>query len=263
MGESSSIANRDAPPSSPLGGASQSNPLGDTPPSRPLVHSPSAAPGLRRATVDDVQRLRTVLAEAFMEDPIFGWLIPNDARRRARLCHYFGIELCHLALPRGRVETTDDLAGAMLSLPPGKWRVPLHTTLLHGSVFGVRVAKAASLGATMEWRHMHLAREPHYYVRDIGVHPDTQGRGLGSTLMRPTLDRCDREGLSAYIEASNERSAALYARLGFHLIEELRVWGSPPLWLMIRPPHPTHAVSASTARRSTTRAHLPTSTHAI
>ena len=52
-------------------------------------------------------------------------------------------------------------------------------------------------------------------MRDIGVHPDTQGQGLGSTLMRPTLDRCDREGLPAYIEASNERSAALYARLGF------------------------------------------------
>jgi GNAT superfamily N-acetyltransferase len=179
-----------------------------------------------------------VLAEAFMEDPIFSWLIPNDARRQARLRHYFGIELRHFALPRGRVETTEDLAGAMLSLPPGKWRVPLPATLLHGSVFGARIAKAASMGACMEWRHMRLARGPHYYVRDIGVHPDIQGRGLGSALMRPTLDRCDREGLPAYIEASSERSAALYARLGFQLIEELRVWGSPPLRLMLRPAHP-------------------------
>jgi GNAT superfamily N-acetyltransferase len=180
-----------------------------------------------------------VLAEAFMEDPIFSWLIPNDARRQARLRHYFGIELRHFALPRGRVETTEDLAGAMLSLPPGRWRVPLHTTLLHGSVFGARIAKAASLGARMELRHMRLAREPHYYVRDIGVNPGIQGRGLGSALMRPTLDRCDREGLPAYIEASSERSAALYARLGFQLIEELRVWGSPPLRLMLRPPRGT------------------------
>jgi ribosomal protein S18 acetylase RimI-like enzyme len=203
--------------------------------------SSTTTPGLRRATADDVQRLRTVLAEAFMEDPIFGWLIPNDANRQARLRHYFGIELRHFALPHGHVETTDDLAGAMLSLPPGRWRVPLWATLLHGRVFGVRVAKAASIGATMEWRHMRLAREPHYYVRDIGVHPDTQGRGLGSALMRPTLDRCDREGVPAYIEASSERSAALYARLGFQLIEELRVWGSPPLRLMLRPPRPLEA----------------------
>jgi hypothetical protein len=33
--------------------------------------------------------------------------------------------------------------------------------------------------------------------------------------MRPTLDRCDADGVSAYLEASSERSAALYERLGF------------------------------------------------
>jgi ribosomal protein S18 acetylase RimI-like enzyme len=197
-------------------------------------------PGLRHATTDDVQRLRTVLAEAFFDDPVFGWLIPEDGKRRARLRHYFGIELRRYALPHGHVWTTDDLAGAMLGLPPGKWRAPLHTTLLHGSVFRVRVPRAARLGAAMEWHHMRLMRGVggnHYYVRDIGVHPDTQGRGLGSALMRPLLDRCDQEGLPAYIEASSERSAVLYERLGFEHVKELRVGHSPPLWLMIRQPH--------------------------
>lgn len=61
-------------------------------------------------------------------------------------------------------------------------------------------------------------------------------KGLGSALMRPTLERCDREGLPAYLEASSERNAALYERLGFELIRELRVAGSPPLRLMARPP---------------------------
>jgi ribosomal protein S18 acetylase RimI-like enzyme len=225
MSESSQAVDREAPPSSRL------------------ADSPFAAPELRPATAEDVQRLKTVLAEAFFDDPVFGWLIPDDTKRQARLRRYFGIELRHLALPRGRVWTTSDLAGAALSLPPGKWRVPPQVSMLEGSAFGVRVAKAARLGATMEWRHMHEVREPHYYVRDIGVHPDTQGRGLGSALMRPTLDRCDREGLPAYIEASNERSAALYERLGFQHTSELRVWGSPPLWLMLRQPRPRGAMS--------------------
>lgn len=211
----------------------------DAPPSSPPAGSPPAERGLRHATVEDAKRLQTVLAEAFVDDPVFGWLMPNDSRRRARLRRYFGIELRQFALPHGRVWTTDDLAGAMLGLPPGKWRVPLRTTLLHGSAFGFQVARAARFGAMMEWRHMRHMRVPHYYVRDIGVHPDRQGRGLGSALMRPTLERCDREGLAAYIEASNERSAALYERLGFQLVEELRVGGSPPLRLMIRPPFTT------------------------
>src|ERR1700735_5174678 len=143
---SSSTVGRDAAPSGPLGEGPRSNPLGDAPPSGPLLNATAAAPGLRRATVDDVQRLRTVLAEAFMEDPIFSWLIPDDAKRRVRLCHYFGIELRYFALPRGRVETTDDLAGAMLSLPPGKWRVPPRTTLLHGRAFWGLNAPAGGLG---------------------------------------------------------------------------------------------------------------------
>jgi GNAT superfamily N-acetyltransferase len=196
-------------------------------------------PGLRHATPEDIPHLRAMLAEAFFDDPVFGWLMPDDIRRRARLRRYFGIDLRHLTLPRGRVWTTSDLTGAALSLPPGKWRVPPHVSMLQGGAFGVQIARAARMGAAMEWRHMRLVRKPHYYVRDIGVHPTEQGKGLGGALMRPTLERCDREGLPAYIEASSVRSAALYERLGFERIEELRVGGSPPLWLMLRQPHPS------------------------
>jgi GNAT superfamily N-acetyltransferase len=198
--------------------------------------APSRAPvdsGLRVATPEDVHRLRDVLAEAFCDDPVFGWLMPARAKRRDRLRRYFAIELRHLILPRGRVWTTGDLSGVALSLPPGAWRAPPHAALLQGTAFGLQVVRAARLGAAMERRHV---REPHYYVRDVGVLTAMQGNGLGSALLRPTLDRCDREGVPAYLEASSERSAALYERLGFGLIEELRVGGGPPLRLMLRPP---------------------------
>jgi len=209
MGASSQTADREAAPVPQIGG------------------------GLRRATAVDIQRLRTMLAEAFFDDPVLGWLMPNDRTRRAQLRRYFGIELRHYTLPRGCVWTTDDLAGAALSLPPRRWRAPTRVTLLEGSAFLTHLPRAARLGATMEWRHL---RGPHYYVRDVGVLPARQGHGLGSALMRPTLDRCDREGLPAYLEASSERSTALYERLGFRVTRELRIGGSPPLRLMLRSP---------------------------
>ncbi len=205
----------------------------DTPSSQP------PDPGLRPATAEDIGRLKAVMAEAFFEDPIYGWLMPNDTKRPARLRRYFAIELRHLGLARGRVWTNSNLTGAALSLPPGAWRSPLQTTLLEGSAFGVHVSRAARMGAAVEWRHMRQMHERHYYFRDVGVLPDMQGQGLGSALMRPTLERCDREGLPAYIEASSERNAALYERLGFQLIRELRVGGSPPLRLMLRPSTPS------------------------
>lgn len=202
---------------------------------RDPLSSRLTGPELRRATTEDVHSLKTVLAEAFFEDPILGWLIPDDTKRRARLRRFFAIELRHMALPRGRVWTTSDLTGAALSLPPGAWRVPLRVNLLEGTIFGVHLSRAARFGAAMEWHHV---RESHYYVRDVGVLPNMQGKGLGSALLNPTLDRCDREGLPAYLEASSERNAALYERLGFKLTDELRIAGSPPLRLMLRPPQP-------------------------
>lgn len=198
--------------------------------------SRSADLQLRQATVEHFSRLRTVLAEAFYDDPVLGWLIPDERKRRARLRRFYGIELRHMAWPRGYIWTTTDFTGAALIMPPGAWRVPPHATLLEGGAFGVHLLRAARLGAAMEWRHARDVRVPHYYVRDIGVLPELQGRGLGSALIGPTLERCDREGLPAYLEASSERSAALYQRLGFRLTNELRVGGSPPLRLMLRPP---------------------------
>lgn len=229
---------RMAESSSNVAGGTQANPPGET-----GMHMPADLTGMRPATAKDIQPLKTMLAEAFVDDPVFAWLMPEDSKRRARLRRYFGVDLRHYTLPRGRVWTTVDLSGAALTLPPGRWRVPPHTSLLQGSAFGVHMPRAARMGAAMEWRHMRELRGSHYYVRDIGVHPNMQGRGLGSALLSPTLDRCDREGLPAYIEASSERSAALYERLGFEHIKELRVGGSPPLWLMIRAPQATKASS--------------------
>lgn len=200
--------------------------MADTSPTTPPHHVQQPA------TTDDLDRLTYALAAAFQADPIFGWLMPGEATRPARLRRFFGHELRHV-LNRGRIWTSSELGGAALSLPPRAWRTPPRVAVLQGRAFGLQLPKAAGLLASIEWRHI---REPHYYFAYIGVAPEAQGQGLGSSLMRPTLDRCDAEGLPAYLEASSERNALLYERLGFTLRTELRFAGSPPLRLMVRPP---------------------------
>jgi len=83
----------------------------------------------------------------------------------------------------------------------------------------------------------HPGERPHWYLPALGVEPRSQGRGLGSRLMFPVLERCDLQGLPAYLEASSPRNRALYERHGFEVSEELRLPGDgPPLWLMWREP---------------------------
>jgi ribosomal-protein-alanine N-acetyltransferase len=52
----------------------------------------------------------------------------------------------------------------------------------------------------------------------IGVHPDDQGRGIGSRLLLEVFRRAERAELASValeVRASNERARALYARFGF------------------------------------------------
>ena len=78
--------------------------------------------------------------------------------------------------------------------------------------------------------------DEHWYLPLTGVDPVAQGRGLGSTLLRPALNICDRDGLPAYLEATSPRNRDLYARHGFDIVETMQAGTSPPLWAMLREP---------------------------
>jgi GNAT superfamily N-acetyltransferase len=196
-------------------------------------------PVLRRAEVADLGKLARVLAEAFYDDPVFGWLIPADRTRLRSLQRFFTIQLRVLGVKQGAVWTAENLAGCAISTPPRRWRLMPKTLLAEGAgltrVFGARLPRAGAYLHTVESHHL---REPHHYVAYMGVSPQQQGKGIGARLLSPTLDLCDTERLPAYIEATTERSAALYERLGFVLTGELAPRGSPPLRLLVRQPIP-------------------------
>jgi GNAT superfamily N-acetyltransferase len=49
---------------------------------------------------------------------------------------------------------------------------------------------------------MHPTKEPHWYLAFLGVEPSEQGRGVGSALLRPVLDRAAAEGAPAWLETA-------------------------------------------------------------
>jgi hypothetical protein len=69
----------------------------------------SDKPVLRPAVAEDTGRLKIALAEAFVEDPVFAWLMPDADSRLARLRRFFDVELRHLVIPNGRGWTSPAL----------------------------------------------------------------------------------------------------------------------------------------------------------
>jgi GNAT superfamily N-acetyltransferase len=78
--------------------------------------------------------------------------------------------------------------------------------------------------------------EPHYYLFLLGTRPEWQGRGLGSSLMAPVLQTCDRDRVPAYLEATSERNVPLYLRHGFDVTADIQVPGGQRMWPMWRTP---------------------------
>jgi L-amino acid N-acyltransferase YncA len=193
---------------------------------------------IRTAAAGAVPLVAAALADAFVDDPLFSWLLPGSLRPQARLRAMFAADIEQYVMPNGTVWTTSGYDAAVTELPPGSGEMSMSFTgreaLKWVRAFGRRSALAGRVQRAMEERH---PREPHFYVRTIGVRTALQGQGMGSALMRPTLQRADSAGLATYIEASSERSAALYERLGFVHMDVLELpQDGPPLWLMRRPP---------------------------
>jgi GNAT superfamily N-acetyltransferase len=81
----------------------------------------------------------------------------------------------------------------------------------------------------------HPMEKAHHYLNFIAVHPDHQGRGLGSALLAHRLSDLHRQGMPAYLEATNRRNIALYLHHGFAVVGAVRVPdGGPTLYKMWR-----------------------------
>ncbi|KAL4419679.1 hypothetical protein ABPG75_006777 [Micractinium tetrahymenae] len=89
-------------------------------------------------------------------------------------------------------------------------------------------------------------------VHFVGVHPARQGRGLGGAMLRHLCQLADAARRHLYLEASTERSQALYARHGFAHIADKPLGepgeeGAPLLRVMVRPPS-SAALAADAAK---------------
>ena len=203
-----------------------------------MSSAPPFAPSVRKVTLEDVPRLALVLGRAFDSDPPMRWFLRDDERRVELARQMFDVMLRAVHLTRDACYTTEDVTGGALWVPPGRWRLGFwqQVRLLPGMVrvFGRDLPRAQRGLAVMDTGH---PRRPHWYLDSLGVEPESQGRGVGSALMQPVLERCDRERMPAYLNAGSSRSRDLYLRHGFHVMEEFRLpEDGPPLWRMWREP---------------------------
>ena len=200
---------------------------------------------IRRAGAEDRDAVAKLLDEAFQQDPVSSWVFPDPEDRRRTHGRLMGAFL-DIALAEGYVDMTEDGSAAALWLS-----IPAQD----GAHDGADDAAAEEADEAAEFRALvdpgnerveqiarltggiHPKDRPHEYLMLIAVSEEVRSQGTGGALIGAVLDRCDREGLHAYLEASSMRSRALYERLGFSFTgSALDLPDGPQMWPMWREP---------------------------
>lgn len=190
-------------------------------------------PRVRRAEVDDLPVMVQTLTHAFLDDPFVTWCMPDPDRRRQLLPTFFEIIVdAHQAYDE--LWVTDPGTAAAVWVPPGCQPTDEQAEQVVSTVVEAMEESAERLLCALELMGQHHPEDLHAYLFFMATRPRWQSRGLGSALLREVLDRCDRDGTPAYLEATSPASLRLYQRHGFQVTAEISLPDGPSLWPMWR-----------------------------
>jgi ribosomal protein S18 acetylase RimI-like enzyme len=197
---------------------------------------------MQRLATSQFPSARALLARAFYDYHLMVYGQPRDRRRGPAVAALYGAMLWD-CLVRGEVYVTADFTGVAAWLAPGTdvpsfWQQVRAGMLRLPLGFGLRgFRRLVSYDEVGRRLHHTYAPEPHWYLAVVGVEPSHQGRGIGSSLMRPMLERADRERKACWLDTHQEQNVRLYKRHGFAVAEKAEVPGHPiSVYGMLRQP---------------------------
>lgn len=188
--------------------------------------------GLLRLTLKEREAGAAVLGRAFTEYELLRYYFRDKTQRRAvadTLC-FIALSIC---LKYGEVYApSEKLEGVAAWLPPGQ--SPFGARQIIRSVPLLALARFGRQGAGRMRRygrfadnlHRRLVPYPHWYLQIIGVGPAYQGQGFSSRLLRPVLERIDRERMPCFLETNAGKNVAIYRRFGFEVVYEDKLPGT-------------------------------------
>jgi ribosomal protein S18 acetylase RimI-like enzyme len=208
----------------------------------PLARRAIEKAGLYLIEKKDLDRLADVAADAYRDYPLHNWLTGGkyDATASKLIMQ---ISLRTMTEDAIIYADSEEINGFAAWLPFGFTGNKTMPFLLNG---GLRLILHSGLGIigrllTYESYAMNLKKEYtdnyDWYLYNLSIKKDAQGKGIASKLMRPMLEFCDDERMVAYLETNKETNVGLYRHYGFELKREELIPDSPVMhYSMVREP---------------------------
>ncbi|MCP4132962.1 MAG: GNAT family N-acetyltransferase [bacterium] len=192
-----------------------------------------------KATKNDIPVICEILSKAFDSDPFVNWMIKQDKIREKRMMRVFHMFTKHFVMEYGHALIAEDKQGAALWIPPNNFSASALKQLRAIPAYfrAIGAGKIVNRLYGLNYLESFHLQESHFYLMFIGTDPESQGKGVGKSLMEPILELCDSRGVAAYLEATTEEVTGFYRPFGFELTEVITIpKNGPNLWLMKRDP---------------------------
>jgi len=191
---------------------------------------------IRKARPSDAPKIVDTLLAAFAADPFVAWVVGDRgeaARRR-----YFDLALRRLTLPHDTVWMTDDASSVALWAPSETWHLsPIAQLLMLPRVARVvGLGRMQTIGTGVERVESARPTEPFLLLVLLGTSPDAQRQGLATEVMRPGLERCDKERRVAVLDTSVPANVDFYRARGFEVLRQVELPEGPRVWSLTRGP---------------------------
>ena len=191
----------------------------------PLAKKVIEKAGLYIVQKKDLDRLAEVAADAYQDYPLHNWFTKGKYDKKASKI-LMQITLKTMTKDAIIYADSEELNGFAAWIPFGFTGNKAIPFLKSG---GLKLILHSGLGiinrlSAYEKYAMNLKKEftDHYdwYLFNLSVKKDAQGKGIASKLMRPMLTFCDDEKMVAYLETNKEKNVSLYNHYGFELKKE-------------------------------------------
>ena len=180
-------------------------------------------------------QLARLFADGFIDDPVWTAIMPTRRLRRHLIQAEINAGLRHVGTSRALdVAYLDDrVAGALLLTPPEDGAEPQPGIIERAMASVEQLVPALRRGIKhQEAVDQYQPEEPHWYLTDIVVSPDMQGRGVGSALLEYRLGLVGDDPI--FLEATTAGSARLYQRHGFYPLATVSVLPRTESVVMLR-----------------------------
>lgn len=175
-----------------------------------------------RAVYQDKKKIVDILTSSFDDNKSVNYVINQDKKRvqRIRSLMDYSFEVCYRF---GDVFLSDDKNGCALIVLPDKKKTNLKSILLDikliTSCIGIsNVNKAMARESKIKKLH---PKELMYYLWFIGVDPNKQNKGIGSSLLNEIIKEGTSKKRNIYLETSTVRNIPWYEKFGFKLYNKL------------------------------------------